>query len=436
MVMRSRDPKEQAMGLKVFATDTPGIGGTLKLDPQHFRVDEVSRYPVPHPNGRVTILRVEALEIEQNELFRRLTAALSLPPGVIGFAGTKDRRALTTQLVSIPGGPLRLDDLHLSGVRILESYRAEEGLFLGHLYGNYFDIRVSGVGTNPEATSDLIRSTARSLEALGGFPNFFGPQRFGEIRPVTHLVGRALVLHSVTEAVETYLTAEAEGETGDGKEARRAYREHHDAERALREFPHHLRFERVLLDRLARGDPPERAFRALPRHLKSLFVHAYQSFLFNEYLSLRIQEGLPLGQPIAGDILIRRGVDGLPGALPPVVVSSDNLREATTLVANGRAAVAAPLVGLESADLHDLPAELLNRVLEAEGVTKSDFHLEDVPKLSSSGDARVLEARLSHGFFQQPMEWATEGMPRFRFCLDKGTYATTLMREFMKATAN
>ncbi|MCI4328543.1 MAG: tRNA pseudouridine(13) synthase TruD, partial [Thermoplasmata archaeon] len=90
--------------------------------------------------------------------------------------------------------------------------------------------------------------------------------------PVTHDVGRWLVRGDVAAAVETYLTALPDGPTGPGADARRSYVEHHDAARALREFPPHFRFERQLLDHLARGNPPERALRALSRELRMLFV--------------------------------------------------------------------------------------------------------------------------------------------------------------------
>ncbi len=420
------------MGIHTYATATEGIGGVLKLDPQHFRVDEISRYPAPRRDGPVLVLRVEALDIEQNELLRRLSGWLGLPLGKFGIAGTKDRRALSTQLISCPYVDLPAGGPHLSGVRLLESYRAEEGLFLGHLYGNAFDVMVSEVEVPLSQGQDRVRSTMEQLERFGGYPNFFGPQRFGEVRPVTHRVGRVLVLGSMAEAVETYLTLETEGEASDGKLARQSYRQHHDARRALTEFPLHLRFERLLLERLARGDSPERAFRALPRHLKSLFVHAYQSYLFNEYLSLRLKEGLPLVHPMPGDLLQRRGADGLTGDMPPVVVMPDNLPEAEAMIASGRAVVAAPLIGTDSPSLSGRPGELFRQVLEVEQVQPSDFHLSDVPRLSSHGALRPLLARLPYHFYRRTVEWTADGSPRFRFCLDKGCYATVLLREFLK----
>ena len=118
---------------------------------------------------------------------------------------------------------------------------------------------------------------------------------------MTHVVGREVVRGDLAAAVETYLGRAPPGDPRRiGDAARRTYAETHDPVRALREFPSHYRFERAILERLARGDPAERAFRALDRELRLLFVHAFQALLFNRWTSRRHAEGLPLDRPLAG----------------------------------------------------------------------------------------------------------------------------------------
>ncbi len=428
-------PVERAMGLETYASRSPGIGGRLKQEPSDFRVDEISRYPLPDPQGHWTILRVESHDVEQNELLRRLQREFSLPPGSLGIAGTKDRRALTTQLVSLPGAPRGIGPVYLNGIRILEAYRASHPLSLGQLYGNRFRIRVVEVALAPAEIAARVAAVEKELRTFGGFPNFFGPQRFGEVRPVTHLVGRELVRGSVSTAVETYLTEQALGESPDGAEARKLYAAHHDPRRALEEFPRHLGPERILLDRLARGDPPERAFRALPRHLRILFVHAYQSFLFNRALSRRMLRGIPVGEPLPGDRLVRLAPDGLDASLPPIPVGSGNLGEARELVAAGRARVGFPLVGTESGLPEGIPGEIVKGVLEEERVRPRDFHIPEAPDLSSRGTYRALRAPLPLKILgEPPVEPAGPEGNRvlFAFALEKGQYATVLLREFRK----
>ena len=428
----SPDLIEKAIGLSRYLTSTPGIGGRLKLDPESFRVDEISRYPLPEDNGKITIARVEAWDIEQNELLRRLTRALSLRPGSIGIAGTKDRRAVTTQLISIPAAEEKVRGLSLSGVRVLEAYRASESLYLGALYGNRFEIAVHEMHQGSEETISRLKATEKELRESGGFPNYFGPQRFGEVRPVTHLVGRALVLGSAKEAVETYLTAHAEGEMPDGSSARADYASHHDPARALKEFPQQLGFERILLDRLARGDEPERAFQALPRYLKTLFVHAYQSYLFNRFLSMRMDSGLGLSEPVEGDWLIRHGPDGLPGKMPPVPVKEENIEEARRSLLTGRARLSAPIVGTDTPSSTGAPGALMEKLLAEEGVKRENFHLNFFPELSSAGTFRGMLAPMPLSVYARGAPVVDEEKVTFCFCLEKGEYATVLLREFMK----
>ena len=431
------------MGLLLYGTSAPGLGGRLKIDPVDFEVDEISRYPMPDPQGRFTIVRAEARDVEQNALVQRLQRALALPPGAVGFAGTKDRRAVTRQLLSLPLPPERLDGLSLSGVRLFEPYRAREGLNLGHLYGNRFRLRIGGLDLAPEELATRADAAWAELRGAHGFPNFFGPQRFGEVRPVTHLVGRALVKGSASEAVEAYLTAGVGESVPEGHEARRAYAAHHDPVRALREFPETFSFERTLLAKLAQGRSGEGALRALPRTLRQLFVHAYQSYLFNLALSSRVQRGHGLGVPLVGDRVLRLSPDGLESGSEPLPVSEDNLPEVTQWVRSGRARVAGPLVGTETPRQEGEPGLIVEEVLDREGLSRKDFHIPEAPELSSRGTYRSLLAPLPLRVFPEGRARAEahpgttgERSIRFDLVLEKGQYATVLLREFMKVGAS
>ncbi len=431
------------MGLLLYGTSAPGLGGRLKIDPVDFEVDEISRYPMPDPQGRFTIVRAEARDVEQNALVQRLQRALALPPGAVGFAGTKDRRAVTRQLLSLPLPPERLDGLSLSGVRLLEPYRAREGLNLGHLYGNRFRLRIRGLDLAPEELATRAEAAWAELREAHGFPNFFGPQRFGEVRPVTHLVGRALVKGSASDAVEAYLTAGVGESVPEGHEARRAYAAHHDPVRALREFPETFSFERTLLAKLAQGRSGEGALRALPRTLRQLFVHAYQSYLFNLALSSRVQRGHGLGVPLVGDRVLRLSPDGLESGSEPLPVGEDNLPEVTQWVRSGRARVAGPLVGTETPRQEGEPGLIVEEVLDREGLSRKDFHIPEAPELSSRGTYRSLLAPLPLRVFPEARaraeahpEMTGERSIRFDLVLEKGQYATVLLREFMKVGAS
>jgi tRNA pseudouridine13 synthase len=426
---------ERALGLGFYATRTSGTGGRTKVDPEDFRVDEISMYPSPDPEGPYTVLRVAARNWEQHELARALAERLGLPPHALAWAGTKDRRAITEQLLSYRGLPPATTEAMLPGVAVREAYRARTGLALGHHFGNAFAIAVREVAVPAEETAARVADVIAELRRLGRFPNFFGPQRFGEVRPVTHRVGERMLRGDAAGAVELYLTETTPGESPEGDAARRAYAQHRDPRLALKEFPAAYRFERTLLDHLARGQDAGRALRALPRELRRLFVHAAQSLLFNRYLVIRHERGMSGDRPVVGDRLLRVARDGtLPGA-EPIPVAGDNLEEARALVARDRAEIAAPLIGYGTELGDGEPGELLRQLLADSGLTQDSFRLPAHPDLASEGTWRPIGVRVP------PIAWTPrgdEGSDRgyeLRFALPKGVYATVLLREFCKTGA-
>jgi tRNA pseudouridine13 synthase len=429
--------RERELGLGFYASGTAGIGGHLKDRAESFQVREISLYPVPDPEGRYTVLRVISRNWEQHELGDRLSRLLRLGPHALSWAGTKDRRAVAERLASFRGLPPE-GPLDLAGVEIVEAYRARDGLVLGHHFGNAFEVRVGGV--DPGAADPVVRGILGELRAFGGIPNLFGLQRFGDVRPITHRVGQALVRGDVAGAVELYLAERTEDGDPRGNEARALYAAHHDPVRALREFPREFRFERQLLDHLARGNSPARALRALSRELRQLFVHAYQAWLFNRYLTARWSAQLPFHEPVVGDRLLRVARDGTVPGRDPVPVGSDNLPEARETVQRGRAVVAGPLLGFATPTLDGRPAELLGAILEREAIRPEQFRLPAVPEVASEGTYRPIllpvppiacrpeENGTAHEGSKDAALW-------FRFALPKGAYATVLLREFRKEGA-
>ncbi len=421
---------ERAVGMEFYVTSSPPVLGRLKSTEEEFRVREISSYPMPDPDGPYSVLRVESRGWEQHELGAAIARRLGLPPSGVQWSGTKDRRAVAERLLSYRGA-LPERDLDLPRVRLLEAYRARDGLVLGHHYGNAFEIRVSELAFAPEAACEAFRSTEAELRRVGGFPNFFGPQRFGEVRPITHEVGRWVVRGDLATAVDVYLTARpVGGAPGGGDSARAAFAEHRDAGRALAEFPAEYRFERTLLEHLARGHPADRAFRALSRDLRLLFVHAYQSLLFNRWLSRRAAEEIALDRPVAGDRILRAGRDGSLRGQDSVPVSEDNERECADLVSRGRALLAGPIVGFDTV-VGDGPAgRILAEVLAEERVRPDDFKVPVAPEVASRGTWRPVLLPVP------PLGWAADGDGvEVRFALPKGAYATVLLREFLKTGA-
>jgi len=421
-------PVDRALGLGFYVSKSPGVPGRTKATWEEFRVTEISSYPLPDPDGAYAVLRVRSGGWEQHELGTAIARRLGLPARTVQWSGTKDRRAISERLLSYRGS-LPVGDLNLPRVELIEAYRARDGLVLGHHYGNAFHLRVSSIPLAPAEAVPRYRAVEADLREAGGFPNFFGRQRFGEVRPITHEVGRWVVRGDLARAVDVYLTERPPGGAeGVGDEARRAYAEHRDARRALKEFPPEYRFERQLLERLARGDSGDRAFRAFDRDLRLLFVHAFQAYLFNRWLTRRHESGLALGLPVEGDRILRLGRDGTVRSQDAVPVGADNLPECTDLVRRGRALLAGPLVG-SATSMEGVPGALLQELLEAEGVRTDQFRSPAAPEVASAGAWRPI-------LLPVPPIGLTpdEDGVWFAFALPKGAYATVLLREFLKPT--
>ena len=142
--------------------------------PEDFKVDEIPLY-TPHGTGPFTLLHVEKTLRNTEELARELADQLDLEPRSVGYAGRKDRRAVTRQWFSVPDLPLEeARDLNLQGVEILDAIRHRHSLRAGDLEGNRFQIKLREVETNPE---ELQKRQALILNQ--GMPNRFGKQRYG-----------------------------------------------------------------------------------------------------------------------------------------------------------------------------------------------------------------------------------------------------------------
>jgi len=147
----------------------------LRTVPEDFVVEEIPLY-APVGEGEHTFLRVEKRLRTTEEVARILARAAGVRPRDVGYAGRKDRVAVTSQWFSVPGfDPTRIAEVEVPGVRVLEAARHLHKLRTGQLRGNRFRILVRDVD---EATS---RRAAGRLERLldRGMPNRFGEQRFG-----------------------------------------------------------------------------------------------------------------------------------------------------------------------------------------------------------------------------------------------------------------
>ena len=168
---------EPTAALPYLTAQIPGTGGALRASPEDFRVDEVPAYE-PSGEGEHVYARIEKRDMTTPYAVDRLARALNVDARDVGYAGLKDRHAVTTQWVSLPRvDPAAVEALSIDGLRVLAVSRHRNKIRTGHLHGNRFTLRITGVADIELAirNASVIATELRNH----GCPNYYGAQRFG-----------------------------------------------------------------------------------------------------------------------------------------------------------------------------------------------------------------------------------------------------------------
>ncbi len=425
---------EADVGMLYYMSEAAGTGGRLKEQAEDFVVEEISSRPERTENGRFTIAEVTVRNWETNRMVRMLSRQLGISRERIGFAGTKDKRAVTTQLMSFEVPAADLQKVHLQDLTIADPYPAKRPMRIGDLIGNSFRIRVTHCTAAPADIPGELESVRAAVAAVGGFPNYFGVQRFGVVRPITHKMGELIVRGDLEGAVRCYLSAPSTVEGAEAETARKELAVRSDWKELMKIMPSAMDFERALVSHLIEepGDWAG-ALECLPKNLQMMFVHAYQSYLFNLMLSERIRRGLPLNRPVVGDIVVPLDADRVPLHEDQVLTTAENLDLVERQVKLGKAYVTAALYGSSGQFAGGEMGEIERRVVAAQHIEPQDFVVPELPHCTSDGSRREIICPV------RDLKCSAEpGADSYTvaFSLPKGNYATCLMREFMKSEMN
>ena len=425
-------PEESTIGLETFFTKEKGIFGKLRTYPEDFIVVEQAKDFERTENGHITFAQVTSVNWETNHLIIELSKQLHISRKRIMFAGTKDKRARTTQILSFYRvKPEKLEQISLKDVTIENIFLSNKMLRLGDLKGNHFEITIRDVSKN--ITEKRLDSLFLPIQTSGGFPNYFGVQRFGIIRPITHLVGKYMVQGDFKKAALCYLTDVSSYEDEVATQVRKELQRTGDMKQAFHDFPDQLQFEKALAQHLAQHpDDYIGALKVLPRNLLTMFVYAYQSVLFNMMLSQRIKKGLPLHKAVPGDVVLPVENDEILETQIPV--NDQNLETVNKQLKKGRGFVSSILIGSDTTYSKAEMGEIEQNIIETEGVDQRDFIIPEIPAASSYGTRRALLAPVSNLTYELLKDEAYPESQKVivRFDLRKGCYATSFLREIMK----
>ena len=451
--MREAHPRERTVGIEWYASDADGVGGRLRDRPEDFRVRELEAFgtqPAASDTGDYPylVLRVTLTGWDTNDFAARLSDALSVSRERVDWAGTKDKHAVTTQLFSVyDADPDDLPEIRGADIEVVG--RAGRHLSYGDLAGNAFEITVRDPEhpENADEITDQLRAFAGGDDDRAGVPNVFGHQRFGSRRPVTHEVGLHIVRREWRGAVLSYVGNPYDTEPEDTQAARRlvdeqAASDEPDWDACLDAMPGALGYERSMLHRLREreagagdattGDDQEPdnpwryALEAVPSNLQRLFVNAAQSYAFNRILSERLERGLPFDRPVEGDVccFADTDIDAVRKPDPDRVQRATESRVdiLTRHCERGRAFVTAPLVGTETGLAEGEPGEIEREVFDDLGLEPEMFSLPG--EFDSSGTRRAVLVDSALTVSHDPLT--------FEFALPSGSYATAVLREYLK----
>jgi tRNA pseudouridine13 synthase len=396
-------------GMDCYCTSFAGIWGSIKHGSEGFRVSELVDESLDislsyDENHRYPLYVLEKQDIDSNHALFEIERELHMRFRVMGI---KDAKAVTSQYAGMErvmrNPPTQLMSRH---TRLTLKGFTKQPLEKRFLAGNKFEIRIYN------ARSSDLSSFVPQVIKVG---NFYGLQRFGSERLVTHLVGREIVKRNFTQAVGLLLSYTTEFDSQMSREIRNRCSDPENYRQVLKILPRGMDIERQVLSTLVAGKNAIAALRAVPIMIRRLFVQAYQAYIFNRCLSRAIMGGEDLLQPRAGDLCFE-----MEGRVTFGRIIKFNPDSKTKLVPAIR------MAGYSFQPGKGRFENITRAILQEEEVDPKEFYIKEMQELSHQG-----------GFRQAPL-WCTDfwyerdPLLMVSFKLPKGSYATTLLREIIK----
>lgn len=367
-----------------YVLGEPEVQGVLKDTPEDFLVEEVINYPLTG-EGEHLWCWVEKCNQNTDWVAGMLAKWAGCAKRNVGFAGLKDRFAITRQWFSIqlPGkADPNPDSLNIEGVRIIKMQRHNRKLQRGGLAGNRFTLNIKNLQAGDELDVEnkqkILESVEERLEFIKkhGMPNYFGTQRFG--RGGNNLIEAQKLIQAISNSDA------ALDDRDNRKKSKRGRRSN-------------------------RGN----------RNQQSLYISALRSWMFNELLSERVKQHT-WKQIIDGDVV------QLEGSSKWFVAEQEMLPELEE-----RACIA---------DVHPTGALFGDGDLDSQNLAKKIELLiaEKHPDWCAGlADLRIQQARRPLRVMPLELQWSWTDVDgelqlALSFMLPAGSFATMLVRELLE----
>ena len=399
-------------GMECYCTNFAGIKGTIKETNEEFQVAEIIDYTFLKPpyfssvqnnEHKFPLYLLEKHNIDSNHAVIEIKKQSGLKLRIMGI---KDAKAETSQYASCEQTKNLPRYIITPKTKLTLLGFLRTPLSKSALIGNSFKIKI-----NQTSDNDIHPF----LLELNKIANFYGLQRFGSERMVTHLVGKALLERNYNKAIEYLLSYTSKYDSKFSKEIREKSRDPKNYQKLIKILPKGMDLERLILYTLVKGKDSIAVIRSIPINIRRLFVQAYQSYIFNKCLSSALLCNEDIQKCKDGDLCFEI-------EKPLVFGKIRRFREG--IDSNNDVTPAIRLVGYNYQPGKNRFDHITKRILTDENISPTAFYLKDLQELS-----------LQMGFRQTSLccnEFSHFGMLELSFKLPKGSYATTLLRELIK----
>jgi len=384
---------DRELGLSVYSTTFQGCGGKIKLQNKNFRVKEIisekSKKLILDKDGfAVYLLKKNGIDTTHalDDIKKRFGLALK-------SLGLKDSSAVTEQYVYSITKTKPIEKIEGKKYNLERIGFIKKPLSKKDMVGNHFIIKIDNPSKNIDKFSEF-----------GHILNFFGYQRFGSKRPITHIVGKKIVQKDFKGAVDVILNANSEHDIQQNNEIRNIISQSRNYSEIINKIPKSMDIELAVMTEMDESNDPVKAIRAIPLQMRRFYVQAYQSFLFNRTISEAFEYGENLFDAQNDDVCFDK--DAILGKF-----QNDESQK-----------LAIPLVGHSyykktRFDFH------IQKILFDEAVSTKDFLIKELQEASIDGGFR--NAVLSCTDYSLNNNIVS-------FTLSRGSFATIVLREIMK----
>ena len=384
---------DSEIGILSYTTDFPGCGGIIKNQNEDFRVSELISEKADSRICKDYGFAVYKLKKNGIDTTRALSEIFGKHGIRLKSLGLKDASAITEQFVFTTYKTNKHIEINEPKYNLKKVGFTDKVLSKKEMVGNRFRIKIA------VASNELAK-----FNEFDKILNFYGYQRFGSRRPVTHRIGRAMIQKDFARAVDLLLSFTSEYDRAENTKLRELMSDASKYPEALKTIPKSMDLEKIALKEMIEHNDPVRALRALPLSIRRFFVQSYQSYIFNHTLSRSLDAGEELFCPQSDDVCYNKN-----GELGKF--ENDPLQR-----------LSVPFVGYsyyKKTRFH----YYIEKILRDEEITHMDFFSKEIQEISSEGGFRNSSIKCDDYDVNDNI---------VSFSLSRGSFATIVLREIMK----